>query len=147
LPIIIDLILHYLHFVRTVKQFVGNYMRLFIADADRQLRVGLQILLHQQPGMQVIGMAVNANGLLDQVKACEPDVLLLDWRLPGIPVTELIAHLRTLNSPPKVIVLSIRSEKKSAAKAAGADAFFSKNRPPDELLEHLRTIRDTRHIE
>ena len=60
-------------------------MHLFIADADKELRIGLQILIHQEPGMQVIGMAVSAKGLLAQVEACEPDALLLDWRLPGMP--------------------------------------------------------------
>ena len=39
-------------------------MRLFIADADQELRVGLQMFLHQEPGMPVVGMAVRTKGLL-----------------------------------------------------------------------------------
>jgi DNA-binding NarL/FixJ family response regulator len=121
-------------------------MRLFIADANKELRVGLQILLHQEPGMQVIGMAVNAGGLLAQVEACEPDVLLLDWHLPGMPMTELIADLQALDLSPRIIVISVRPEEKNAAMAAGADAFASKNGPPDELLVYLRTLKKSKHV-
>ena len=98
-------------------------MRLYIADADKELRVGLQILLHQEPGMQVIGVAVKEKGLLVQVEAAQPDVLLLDWHLPGMPTTDLIADLQALELPPKIVVLSVRPEEKNAAVAAGADAF------------------------
>jgi DNA-binding NarL/FixJ family response regulator len=120
-------------------------MRLFIADADKELRVGLQILLHQEPGMQVIGVAVNAKGLLAQVEASQPDVLLLDWRLPGMPMTELIADLQALDLPPKLVVLSVRPEDKNAAKAVDADAFIGKTGPPDELLVYLRSMNSKKH--
>jgi DNA-binding NarL/FixJ family response regulator len=120
-------------------------MRLFIADADKQLRIALQILLHQEPGMQVIGVATEAKGLLARVKASEPDVLLLDWNLPGIAVSELVADLRALELPPKIVILAVRPEDKNAAMAAGADVFIGKIGPPDELLAFLSTIRNTKH--
>jgi DNA-binding NarL/FixJ family response regulator len=119
---------------------LDNNMRLFIADEDKQLRVALQILLHQEPGMQVIGVATEAKGLLARVKASEPDVLLLDWNLPGIAVSELVADLRALELPPKIVILAVRPEVENAAMAAGADAFVSKNGSPQELLAFLSTI-------
>jgi DNA-binding NarL/FixJ family response regulator len=122
-------------------------MRLFIADEDKQLRVALQILLHQEPGVQVIGVATQAKGLLAQVKACEPDLLLLDWNLPGIAVSELIADLRKLELPPKIVILAVRPEVENAAMAAGADAFVSKNGSPQELLACLSTMRNAKYVE
>ena len=71
-------------------------MRLFIADADPSLRVSLQMLLHEEPGMYVTGMADRTKGLLAQVEASQPDVLLLDTHLPGKPMTDLIADLRLI---------------------------------------------------
>ena len=121
-------------------------MRLFIADADKQLRVALQILLHQEPGMQVTGVATEVKGLLAQVEASQPDVLLLDWYLPGMPVTDLLADLQALDMPPKIVVLSVRPEVKSTALAAGADAFAEKNGSPGELLTYLHTMRNTKHV-
>jgi DNA-binding NarL/FixJ family response regulator len=120
-------------------------MRLFIAEADAALRVGMQILLHEEPGLYVTGMAVQADGLLAQVEAAQPDVLLLDWHLPGRPMTELLADLKALELSPKIIVLSVRPEEKDEALAAGADAFVSKIGSPDELLVYLRTMNSKKH--
>ena len=73
-------------------------------------------------------------------------MLLLDWHLPGTPVTDLVADLRALDLSPRIIVLSVRPEEKNAAMAAGADAFISKDEPPDELLVYLRTLKKSKHV-
>ena len=115
-------------------------MRLFIADADRHLRVALQILLHQEPDMHVMGMAASAKRLVVQVEASQPDMLLIDWNLPGMPVRDLLRGLQALDTSPKLVVLSVRPEDESAAMAAGADVFIEKSNAPENLLEQLRTI-------
>jgi DNA-binding NarL/FixJ family response regulator len=121
-------------------------MRLFIADADKQLRVALQILLHQQTGLHVTGMATEARGLLAQVEASQPDVLLIDWNLPGRPMADLLADLQAFVPSPEIVVLSVRPEDKSAALTAGADAFVEKSSAPEKLLEHLSTISKPKHV-
>ena len=113
-------------------------MRLFIADADQELRVGLQLRLNQEPGLLVVGIAVGAKGLVAQVELSEPDVVLLDWLLPGRPASELVADLRALERRPKIIVLAVRPEVESEAMAAGADVFVTKSAPPDRLVAILR---------
>jgi DNA-binding NarL/FixJ family response regulator len=121
-------------------------MRLFIADADKQLRVALQILLHQQTGLHVTGMATEARGLLAQVEASQPDVLLIDWHLPGMPMADLLADLQAFVPSPEIVVLSVRPEDKSAALTAGADAFVEKSIEPEKLLEQLSTISKPKHV-
>ena len=121
-------------------------MRVFIADADKQLRVALQILLHQQTGLHVTGMATEARGLLAQVEASQPDVLLIDWNLPGRPMADLLADLQAFVPSPEIVVLSVRPEDKSAALTAGADAFVEKSSAPEKLLEHLHTICKPKHV-
>jgi DNA-binding NarL/FixJ family response regulator len=118
-------------------------MRVFIADAHLETRLALMMTLREEPGMSVTGMAVEAQGLVGQVKASQPDVLLLDWHLPGQPVTDVLADLKTLERRPQIIVLSIRPEVESEALAAGADAFVSKSVPPNGLLALLRTMQQT----
>jgi DNA-binding NarL/FixJ family response regulator len=118
-------------------------MRLFIADADPVLRVSLQIRLHEEPGMNVTGLAVHANGLLAQLEASRPDVLLLDWHLPGASIEELLDQIKALEPPPKIIVLSIRPEVEMLALAAGADGFISKAAPPDDMLTLVRSMKHT----
>lgn len=117
-------------------------MRVFLADAEPDVRSALYTLLMQQPGVDVVGEADRAHGLLDRIGAANPDLVLLDWDLPGEPVTDLLLSLSTVvNSPPssgnarlKVIALCVRPEVEQAALAAGADAFISKTDPPERLL-------------
>ena len=117
-------------------------MRLFIADARSELRLALIMYLRQEPGMNVIGMAVEAQGLLAQVEATKPDVVLVDWHLPGASMQDLLADIRGLASPPKIVVLSVNSEVEAQALAAGAEGFSSKSQRPDELLEVLRSFKE-----
>jgi DNA-binding NarL/FixJ family response regulator len=115
-------------------------MRIFIADADRELRLALQILLHQEAGMYVTGMAVRTEGLAAQVAASQPDVLLLDWGLPGGSIADVLAELGQSVSRPQVVVMSVNPDTEQDAMAAGADLFVAKNVPPSELLEALRLM-------
>ena len=107
---------------------------IFLAESDQNLRLGIQMLLHQEAGMHVIGMAIQAEGLLVQLEASRAEVLILDWQLPGASMPELLSEIGRMVSPPKIIVLSINPELKMPALSSGADAFISKNSPPDELL-------------
>ena len=116
-------------------------MLIFLAESDQNLRLGMQMLLHQEAGLHVIGMAIQAEGLLVQIKASKAEVLILDWHLPGASMPELISELCRLESPPKVVVLSVNPEVKTLALFAGADAFIAKNAPPDELLDAVRSMK------
>ena len=116
-------------------------MRLYIADSNKDVRLGLQMLLHQEPDVLVVGTTAQAVGLLVQMKFSHADVLLLDWQLPCASITELISDLRALRPPPKIVVLSVKPETKATALSAGADAFVSKSTQPDELLEVIRHVK------
>jgi len=116
-------------------------MLIFLAESDQNLRLGIQMLLHQEAGMHVIGMAIQAGGLLVQVEASQAEVLILDWRLPGAPIKDLLSAIRVLEAPPKIVVLSVSPEDKEPALSASADAFIGKNAPPDELLEVVRSLK------
>ena len=115
-------------------------MRIYVADMNKDIRLGLQMLLHQEAGVQVVGTAAQAKGLLVQVKASQADVLLLDWPLRGASMTELLSDLRALNPPPKIVVLSVKPEVKAPVLSAGADAFVSKSAQPDELLKVIHSL-------
>ena len=119
-------------------------LRIFIADPDRDTRLGLQMLLEHEPGMRVVGIAVRSEGLVGQVGAAQPDVMLLDWQLVASAPSEYIKHMRSIESHPHILVCHIRSETRSEAEAAGADYFFSKDVPPDQLLMMLHQLRRKR---
>ena len=116
-------------------------MRVFIADPRSEARIAFMMYLRQEPGIYITGMAIEAQSLLAQVEATQSDVVLLDWHLPGQPVTEVIAELKTLEQRPQIVILSVRPGVESEAMAAGADAFVSKAESPDRLVAVLRNMR------
>jgi nucleotide-binding universal stress UspA family protein len=132
-------------------------MRVLIVDDQAAVRSALQRLLNEESLLDVVGEVVRAEELLAQAQATQPDLVLLDWELPGLLAANpsrsaprrptivqarrhLLDALHTLHFHPKVIVLSGRPEVRQAALDAGADAFVSKGDPPERLLAALRNI-------
>ena len=118
-------------------------MRIFIASADSMFRLSLQLLLEDEPGMVVAGISDRSDGLLAQVSASQPEVLLLDWELSKQAPIDLIGDLQHLEHRPKIIALSIYPQVKEFALASGACDFNSKDVPPDDLLPILRRTRQS----
>jgi two-component system response regulator DesR len=115
-------------------------MRIFIADESKEIRLALQMLFNQQPGMTVIGIAVSSDGVVEQIIASKPDVLLLNWNLPGDFLPDTLARLRSLMPGLKLVVLGVQFESRTAALAAGVDAFLDMSTPPHEMVEVLRRL-------
>ena len=117
-------------------------MQILLADNQPKVRFGLRVLLERQPGLKVVGEATDAEGLLAQMEADCPDLVLLGWSLPGLAKADpsassgqgLLSALRRICPDVYVIVLSGRTEARRAALDAGVDAFVSKCDPPERLL-------------
>lgn len=109
-------------------------MKIGIADGQPRVRYGLRVLLEQQSGWRVVGEAGDAQELLGQVCDACPDLLLLDWELPGMPAAELLARLHQTHPELQVISMSGHDELRQAALAAGANSFASKTESPEKLV-------------
>ena len=116
-------------------------MRVLLADDQAKVRSALRLLLEHQPGLEILGEAVDTTGLLDWAKAAHPDLVLLDWELPGLPAIALLPRLRAHQPGLRVIALSGRPEASQAALDAGADAFVSKGDPPEILVAAIKSCR------
>jgi DNA-binding NarL/FixJ family response regulator len=114
--------------------------RILVADNDARVRLALQTLLRQESGSLTIRESSDLGSLAVQVKDFEPDLVFLDWELPGRPAAALLFALHGLNYHPRFIVLSTRQESEGEAMATGADAFVCKADPPDRLLESFRRL-------
>jgi DNA-binding NarL/FixJ family response regulator len=115
-------------------------LNILIGDAQPRVRFGLRLLLEQQPGWRVTGEAEDAQLLLDHIRLGCPDLVLLDWELPGMPVTELLATIRRACPRLRVVFMSSKDELRQAALQAGADIFAYKADPPEKLLELIRGL-------
>jgi DNA-binding NarL/FixJ family response regulator len=109
-------------------------MHVLLADDQPRVRFALRVLLERQVGLEMVGEAVDAKGLLAQTEATHPDLVLLGWELPGLASVGWLSTLREIHPDLYVIALSGRPGARRAALDAGADAFISKTDPPERLL-------------
>jgi DNA-binding NarL/FixJ family response regulator len=113
-------------------------LRIVVADSDPRVRSALRILLREEPGLELVGESSDLPGLVGQIRELKPDLVLLDWELPGRPAAAMLLAQTALDFSPKVIVFSARPETREAVLAAGADAFVYKGNPPEALLSAFR---------
>ena len=115
-------------------------MRVLLTDEQAQTCAALKRFLEQEPELSVVGEAVEVVDLLAQAKKTHPDLVLLDWELPGPLAVDVLSALRGLGYPLKVVALGKSEEMCRAAMAAGADASASREEPPEWLLDTLRKV-------
>ena len=109
-------------------------MRIVIADGRARVRSALHLLIEQETSYSIVGEASRGIALFNMLDAEQPDVLLLDWNLPGLAPIEAIAFLKCRYPNLTIISLSSRPETQAKALAAGATAFIGKNDAPQVVL-------------
>jgi DNA-binding NarL/FixJ family response regulator len=109
-------------------------MRILLADAQPNVRYALHVLLANRPELNLARDATDAYELISRLRADDPDMLILDWMLPGLAEAGSIAALRDIRPDLIIIALSGRPELGHTAIIAGANAFVSKIDPPERLL-------------
>ena len=115
-----------------------NVIRVVVADDEASVRSALRLLLEQDLRITSICDVAAAECLQRHAESSQPDVVLLDWELPGLDAPHLLAALRALPSHPRLIALSSRPEQRRCALAGGVDAFVCKGDAPEQLLATLR---------
>ncbi|HEY47904.1 MAG: hypothetical protein AMJ88_04855 [Anaerolineae bacterium SM23_ 63] len=113
-------------------------MRIVLADGRSKVRYALRVLLEGQQGLDVVAEAVNAEDLVIKANESCPDVLLIDWDLPGLNRSKTLQTLRDDHPELCVIVMSGRPEANQEALNAGIKNFVHKTSSPDLLLAVIR---------
>ena len=116
-------------------------MRILLADDRATVRSAMRLALEHEPGLTVDTEAASAPELLAKLDKARPDLVILDWELPGVRTVHLVPVLRLLVPGLRIIAVSSRDEVRSAALAAGVDAFASKGEGSERLLEAVRAMR------
>ena len=115
-------------------------MRVLLANDRVDVRSALRLFLEQALEIDVVGETAEAQDLLHQAEIAQPDLVLLDWELPGSLAADLLTALRACCAQVKVVALSGRPEARQEALAAGIDAFVSNGDPSEHLLTVLHAF-------
>jgi DNA-binding NarL/FixJ family response regulator len=112
-----------------------------VADDQELVRSGLQLVLETR-GCEVVGTAGDGREAVDVVRRTEPDVVLMDIRMPVMDGIAATRRLTEEGSPSKVLVLTTYDLDRYVydALGAGAAGFLLKATPPDRLVEGIRTV-------
>ncbi len=117
-------------------------VRVLIADDQQLVRAGFRMILGTQSDIEVIGEAASGGEAVTITAALQPDVVLMDIRMPGIDGIE--ATRRILASEPATRVLMLTTfdldEYVYDALRAGASGFLLKDVPPHQLAAAVRTV-------
>ena len=117
-------------------------IRLLIADDHPVVRHGLRRIVDEQPGLSVVGEAVNGDELLEALPRLPADVVLLDVSMPGPGFLQVLERLRAEHPTVAVLVLSVHPEDQYAVRAlrAGAAGYLTKDHSPEQLIEAIRKV-------
>ena len=117
-------------------------LRVLVVDDDKLMRAGLRAVLSSDDQIEVVGEAGDGRAAIDGVRRLDPDVVLMDVRMPemdGITATREI-----LQAAPETRVVIVTTFEEDdyvfGALAAGASGFLLKRTGPEELIDAIKTV-------
>lgn len=119
-------------------------IRILLIDDHIVLRMGLATAANDAPDMQVVGETDSGEDAVKIYRACQPDVVVLDLRMPKQNGLETIKLLRDAFDSPRILVFSNYASGDEALRAfqAGALGFVVKDMPLERLLEGIRRVHE-----
>ncbi|WP_416484459.1 response regulator [Streptomyces sp. CL12] len=117
-------------------------IRVLIADDQEMVRQGFTVLLDAQPGIEVVGQAVDGREAITRSAELSPDVVLMDIRMPELGGIQATEHIAVAQPAVKVLVLTTfdLDEYVYDALRAGASGFLLKDASADKLAEAVRVV-------
>ena len=116
--------------------------RVMIVDDHKMFRDGLRGLINAEPGMEVVGEAVDGKEAIEMARKVSPDVVVMDISMPGMNGIEAMRHVINNSPKVKVIMLSMYSSGPlvQSVLAAGASGYVLKGSDFAELASTIRSV-------
>ena len=125
---------------RTVSS--SSSSRVLICDDQELIRMGLRMVVDSQPDLTVVGEAADGDAAIAGVAALEPDLVLMDVRMPGLDGLAATEILCAQPHGPRILLVTTfdLDEYAYAALRAGANGFLVKDAPAEEILVTVRAV-------
>ncbi|MER6375938.1 response regulator transcription factor [Streptomyces mirabilis] len=116
--------------------------RVLICDDQELIRMGLRMVVDSQPDLTVVGEAADGDAAIAGAAALEPDLVLMDVRMPGLDGLAATEHLCAQPHGPRILVVTTfdLDEYAYAALRVGANGFLVKDAPAEEILVTVRAV-------
>jgi DNA-binding NarL/FixJ family response regulator len=113
-----------------------------LADDQALVRGGFRLIIDSAPGLHVIGEAADGNEAVAMTRQLDPDVVLMDIRMPGVDGIEATRRILRADAGSRVLMLTTfdLDEHVYDSLRAGASGFLLKNAPPEQLVAAIRTV-------
>ncbi len=117
-------------------------LRVLVADDHPIYREGIVAGLGRQADMQVVAECATADEARDRILELAPEVALLDQKMPGPPVLEVVETVQTAGSPTRIVIVTAFADGAAvlAALEAGVAGFLSKDASRDAIAEAVRRV-------
>ncbi len=117
-------------------------IRVLVADDQALVRSGFRMILDERPDLELVGEAENGAQALELAKELDPDVILMDVRMPELDGVEATKRLVAAGTRARILVLTTfdLDEYIYASIRAGASGFLLKDVQPDELADAIRVV-------
>lgn len=117
-------------------------IRVIVVDDQDLVRAGLRMILQAEPDITVVGDAADGQAAIEMVAALDPDVVLMDVRMPRMSGLEATRRLTELGSRARVLVLTTfdLDEYVFEALRGGAAGFLLKTSPAEQLITGIRAV-------
>jgi DNA-binding NarL/FixJ family response regulator len=115
---------------------------ILLADDQSMLRLGFRLVLDAEDDMRVVGEAGDGKAAVSMTAALQPDVVLMDVRMPGMDGIEATRRIVAAGSASRVLILTTFDLDEYAYEGlrAGASGFLLKDVPPGDLLSAIRAV-------
>ncbi len=119
-------------------------IRVLLAEDQALVRDGLRMMLAAEPDIEVVGEAADGREALELVRRLDPDVVLMDVRMPELNGIDATRRLAAAGSPVRVLVLTTfdLDEYVYEVMRAGASGFLLKDARREQLAAAIRTVMD-----
>ncbi|MEY2470923.1 MAG: hypothetical protein QOK28_252 [Actinomycetota bacterium] len=128
--------------VGTTKEHASGVIRVVIVDDQEMVRTGFRLILGATDGLQVVGEARNGVEALEVIADAQPDVVLMDIRMPVMNGIEATQQITASGGGPRVVILTTfdLDEYVYDALRAGASGFMLKDAPPADVVRAIQVV-------